>query len=187
MSEPSDQIASPAATAAPEPPLEPPGTRSVSQGLRVTKKAEFSVDEPIANSSRFALPTITASSAASFSVMVASYGGTKFARILEAQVVFTPLVHILSFNAPGMPASGAIVSPRAILASTAAACCSAVSAVRVMNERIFGSAFSVRSRTERVISVADTSRQVSLSCSSCAVSRKSSMSRPSAIPRFSAL
>src|SRR5690242_11614526 len=41
----------PAATAAAEPPDDPPGTRSVSHGFRVTRKALFSVDEPIANSS----------------------------------------------------------------------------------------------------------------------------------------
>ena len=47
----------PAATAAALPPDEPPGTRVVSQGLRVGPKAEFSVEEPIANSSRLVLPT----------------------------------------------------------------------------------------------------------------------------------
>lgn len=35
VSEPSEQIASSAATEAAEPPLDPPGTRSRSQGLRV--------------------------------------------------------------------------------------------------------------------------------------------------------
>ena len=60
VSEPSATRHSPAATAAAEPPEEPPGTRSRSQGLCVGKKAEFSVDEPIANSSMFALPTMTA-------------------------------------------------------------------------------------------------------------------------------
>ena len=45
-----------AATAAAEPPEEPPGTRARSQGFRVFLKALFSVDEPIANSSMFVLP-----------------------------------------------------------------------------------------------------------------------------------
>ena len=57
VSEPSAHGASPAATAAAEPPDEPPGTRSRSHGLRVGPKAEFSVDEPIANSSMFVLPS----------------------------------------------------------------------------------------------------------------------------------
>ena len=44
------------APAAAEPPDEPPGTRSVSYGLRVTPSAEFSVEEPIANSSMLTRP-----------------------------------------------------------------------------------------------------------------------------------
>ena len=47
----------PAATAAAEPPEEPPGTRSGSQGLRTGPKPEFSVEDPIANSSWFVLPS----------------------------------------------------------------------------------------------------------------------------------
>ena len=53
----------PAATAAAEPPLLAAGVRVGSHGLRVGPKAEFSVDEPIANSSRFVLPTMTAPAA----------------------------------------------------------------------------------------------------------------------------
>ena len=54
-----------AATAAAEPPELPPGTRSRSRGLRVMWKPEFSVEPPIANSSRFALPISTGFCAAS--------------------------------------------------------------------------------------------------------------------------
>ena len=43
--------------AAVEPPDEPPGTRLGSHGFRVGPKPEFSVDEPMANSSRFVLPS----------------------------------------------------------------------------------------------------------------------------------
>jgi len=62
----------PAATAAAEPPEDPPGTRWRSQGLRVGPKAEFSVEEPIANSSMLVLPSTMMSAAASRSVTVAS-------------------------------------------------------------------------------------------------------------------
>ena len=62
---------SPAAIAAEDPPELPPGTRSRSQGLCVGKKAEFSVEEPIANSSMFDLPTMTAPAAKSFSTTCA--------------------------------------------------------------------------------------------------------------------
>ena len=56
VSVPSAQGASPPATAAAEPPEDPPGTRSVSQGFLLGPKAEFSVDEPMANSSRLVFP-----------------------------------------------------------------------------------------------------------------------------------
>ena len=64
----------PAAPAAAEPPLEPPGTRSRSHGLAVGPNAECSVDEPIANSSMLVLPRMTAPAARRRSVMCASYG-----------------------------------------------------------------------------------------------------------------
>ena len=50
----------PAATATALPPEEPPGTRPVSQGLRVGPLALLSVLDPMANSSMLALPTMTA-------------------------------------------------------------------------------------------------------------------------------
>jgi hypothetical protein len=60
VSEPSAARHRSAATAAALPPLDPPGTRVVSHGLRVVKYAEFSVLEPIANSSVLVLPSSTA-------------------------------------------------------------------------------------------------------------------------------
>ena len=51
VSVPIAQGASPAATAAALPPEDPPGTRSRSHGLRTGPKAEFSLEDPIANSS----------------------------------------------------------------------------------------------------------------------------------------
>ena len=55
-----------------DPPLLPPGTRLRSQGLWVVKKAECSVDEPMANSSILALPIVTAPQLFSLSTTVAS-------------------------------------------------------------------------------------------------------------------
>ena len=63
-----------AATAAAEPPDEPPGTRLSSQGFRVTWKAEFSVLEPIANSSQLSLPSVTVPASARRATTVASNG-----------------------------------------------------------------------------------------------------------------
>ena len=63
-----------AATAAAEPPDEPPGTRARSQGLRTGPKAEFSLAEPIANSSQLSLPSVTVPAAARRCTTVASKG-----------------------------------------------------------------------------------------------------------------
>ena len=72
VSEPSAAEAKPAATAAALPPLDPPGTRPRSCGLRVEPKAEFSVELPMANSSRFVLPITTAPASRTRATTVAS-------------------------------------------------------------------------------------------------------------------
>ena len=87
VSDPRASGANPAATAAALPPDDPPGTRLVSRGFLVGPKAEFSVDEPIANSSRLVLPTATAPAARNRSTTVASYGGFHPSRIFDEQVV----------------------------------------------------------------------------------------------------
>src|SRR5438552_664519 len=61
-----------AATAAADPPEDPPATRVVSCGFLVTPNAEFSVDDPMANSSRLVLPKNTASLLLSFLITPAS-------------------------------------------------------------------------------------------------------------------
>ena len=66
VSEPRARKHSPAATAAQEPPEEPPGTWSRFQGLRVWPKYEVSVVLPMANSSMLVLPRITAPASSSF-------------------------------------------------------------------------------------------------------------------------
>src|SRR6185369_5727572 len=101
VSVPSAPAHSPAATAAAEPPDEPPGTRVGSHGLRTGPYAEFSFDEPMANSSIDTLPTSTAPAWRSFFVGVPSYGGTQPSRILLPAVVSTPLVTKRSLSATG--------------------------------------------------------------------------------------
>src|SRR5205814_7280390 len=107
VSDPSANVARPAATATADPPLDPPGLRSGAQGLRVGPNAEFSFDEPMANSSQFVLPTTTAPAASSRATAVASYGGTYCSRMRDEAVVRSPRVQRLSFSARGTPASGA--------------------------------------------------------------------------------
>ena len=71
-----------AATATALPPDEPPGMRSVAQGLRTGAgaskptgaTAEFSLAEPMANSSQLSLPSVTAPASASLVTTVASKG-----------------------------------------------------------------------------------------------------------------
>src|SRR5262249_1796723 len=92
------------ATAAALPPEEPPGIRAVSQGFRVVWKAEFSVEEPMANSSRFVRPRKIAPAARSRRITVASYVALKPSKILEEHVHFSPLINMLSLIAIGTPA-----------------------------------------------------------------------------------
>src|SRR5258707_7847378 len=94
-----------AATAAAEPPDDPPGTRFGSHGLRAGPNAECSVDEPIANSSRFVFPTILAPHARRRSAAVASNGEMKSPRMREPQVVGMSWVVMLSLRAIGMEPS----------------------------------------------------------------------------------
>ncbi|CDB22400.1 unknown [Bifidobacterium bifidum CAG:234] len=64
--------------------------------------------------------------ALSFSMTVASYGGTQPSRIFEAAVVSMPLVTIISLMAIGTPASsGSAALSSALLASKASAWSSA--------------------------------------------------------------
>src|SRR5919112_5447457 len=92
VSVPTASGASNAATAAAEPPPEPPGIRPRSHGLWVGPYAECSVDEPIANSSMLVLPRIGRPAARSRATTVASYGGIQPSRIFDPQVVGSPCV-----------------------------------------------------------------------------------------------
>jgi hypothetical protein len=84
-------------------------------------KAEFSVDDPMANSSMLVLPSTTAPDARSLSTTVALYGGTKFSRIRDEHVVGTPCVQITSLTAMGIPVSAG----RGALFAGVSRCCSA--------------------------------------------------------------
>ncbi|CAM5357072.1 hypothetical protein SRIMM317S_01947 [Streptomyces rimosus subsp. rimosus] len=115
-------MAVPAATAAAEPPLEPPGMCSGDQALRVC-----GVVSPYANSWVWVLPVSTAPAARSRSVTAASASGTWSARTRELAVVGTPATSIRSFSATGTPCSGPRGRPAAISRSASAADRSAAS------------------------------------------------------------
>src|SRR6202042_3096267 len=91
------------ATAALEPPPEPPGVRVRSHGLCDGPYAECSVELPIANSSMLVLPSTTMPASRILDTIVASYGGFQPSRIFEPAVVGTPLVTMTSLSASGTP------------------------------------------------------------------------------------
>src|ERR1035437_8029615 len=105
VSDPSAIGTMPAATAAADPPDEPPGTRVRSIGFRAGPKAENSVDDPIANSSMLPLPTRIAPASRSFLATVDSYGLTYPSRIFEPHDVESTVVAMLSLSTTGTPAS----------------------------------------------------------------------------------
>jgi len=159
-----------AVTAAADPPLDPPGTRSTSQGLCVTPYAEFSVDEPIANSSVFVFPSTTMPASNNFCTAVALKGGLNCSRIFDPHVARTPSTHSTSLIAIGSPKRGGTVSPaffnRTRLISAPSAISKAISGVVVINAWISFSCAEIRSRNASVISLLDTRPFVSASTAS---------------------
>ena len=95
----------PAATAAAEPPEEPPGTRSGASGFFAGPKALCSVDEPIANSSMFDFAMTMAPAVRSRLTAVASYGLTYPSSIRDPHYVGISVVAMLSLMTTGAPHS----------------------------------------------------------------------------------
>ena len=110
------------ASAAPLPPLEPPGDQSIAQGFRVSPNSSFDVYPSNANSGRFVLPITTAPAARRRPTTSQSRSaGGMSARSLDPNVVGSPAASSLSFTNRGRPASGPGSSPAATCASMAAA------------------------------------------------------------------
>src|SRR5450830_1672121 len=99
-----------AAIAAAEPPEEPPGTASVSQGFLTGPNAEFWFEDPMANSSQLSLPRVTMPAAANLSTTVALKGLPELASIFEPAVERQPSVTKISLWAMGMPVKGPALS-----------------------------------------------------------------------------
>src|SRR2546427_2905132 len=79
-----------AATAAPEPPLEPAGKRSGFQGLRQVPWGGVSVVPPQADSCLFVFPTMMAPARLSRAATVAASAGTTAGRIFDPAAGRTP-------------------------------------------------------------------------------------------------
>ena len=113
----------PDATAAAAPPLEPPGVRFVSQGLRTGPKRRDSDTGRIPNSGMLVLPTITKPASRSRRTRKASWPGTKSPNTSEPIVYGIPATGAVSFTAIGTPANGrgssALISSAAAMAPSA--------------------------------------------------------------------
>ena len=111
----------PDASAAPDPPLEPPGTRVGSCGFLHEPKCGFWLVVPQASSWVASLATVTAPAAANRATTSASRSGTWSRKSELPYVVVMPPVSIRSFQPTGTPASGPGSRPSASARSTAAA------------------------------------------------------------------
>src|SRR5699024_2485399 len=163
------------ASAAAEPPPEPPGVGAGSHGLRVGPYAEFCGGEPIAISSMLVFPRRGVRASRRLAVPVAACGDRYPSIIREAHVVGASVVVNTSLRAIGTPASGPTSSPAAIRASTARADSSARSAPTCRKALISPSTSAIRSRCARVTSSAETSREAIRAASVAAVAVVSSL------------
>src|SRR5271154_6571552 len=103
--------ATPAASAALAPPLDPPGVCSRLQGLRVTPKAGLSVNTLWANSGRLVLPMMIAPAALARATTAASSAAMLSMNAAEPFVQRTPATATLSLTVIGTPCSGPSAPP----------------------------------------------------------------------------
>ena len=110
--------AKPAASAALDPPLEPPGDQLDPHGFRVEPNKRFEVYASKANSGAFVFPTTIAPAARSRPGTRPSWvaGGAE-ENSSEPCVVTNPATSSMSLTRIGTPSRGLTCSPRAILAS----------------------------------------------------------------------
>ena len=96
-----------AATAAAEPPLEPPAVRSIAQGFRVGPNARGSVVGRIPNSGVFVLPRMTKPARLYRATSSLSWSGTNCLRNDDPELIGTPAcAAIRSFKRNGTPRNG---------------------------------------------------------------------------------
>ena len=105
VSEPQPTAAKLAAIAAPVPPLEPPGQRAGSYGLRVCPPNELTLVIPAASSCRLDLARMIAPASRSFLMTNASVDGWLLANASEPPLVGMSNVSKLSLTMTGMPCS----------------------------------------------------------------------------------
>ena len=158
MSVPSASGARPAATAAPEPPLDPPGVRSSRRGLRVTPNSSLEV-WPHSQNGGFVVFAITIAPASRRRrTATASHLGTKSASTRVPIVAGAPRTQITSLTATGTPHRAPPPTPAASRLSAARAAASASSASTTVQAFTVGSTRSIRSSAARTSSSGPSAR-----------------------------
>jgi len=148
----------PAASAAPDPPDEPPGDHSSPHGFRVGPKTSLSVHPWNANSGMFVLPRTIAPAATIRSTVISLRSAAGRSSIVrEPKFVTLPTTSVVSLTRSGRPASGpsAPRSSRARASATASSGHSAVTAfsagfsrsIRAIDSFTSSTAATRRSRT----------------------------------------
>lgn len=161
----------PAATAAPAPPLDPPGVTAGSHGLSVRPCRSFFVNQRIENGGAFVRPTKIAPAARRWATTAASPVGISSANETMPLSVGCPSWSVLILVVTGTPCSRPSASPRRCAASAASAATSASSSIVRTTALIAGFTSCSRSRTDSVASRAVTRparmRAASPTASSC--------------------
>jgi len=161
----------PAATATPEPELDPDGLRSSACGLAACPPSVLQPlldagERKLAHSDRLALPTITAPASRSLRTQNASPVSAP-ARAGEPAVAGSPATAMLSLISTGMPCSGPAGWPAARCWSRAAASAGA-SGLTVITAWSSGFSSAIRSR-QRAVSAAEVSVPAAMAWRSAAI------------------
>ena len=144
-----------AATAAAAPPLDPPGVRSVFQGLHPVIPKLFSHVPTMPNSGTLVLPKMMPPAARTRSTTAESRSGIRSLNTTEPEVVRIPLVIWVSLMGIGSPCRVPSSSPRITAASAAFAVSIASSWVKSRNAFSCESSLSMRSKYSSVSSTGE--------------------------------
>jgi hypothetical protein len=163
----------PLATAAPAPPLEPPGVIAASRGLSVRPCSALSEKMRMEKAGVLVRPMMIAPALRRFATTGASSAAITSRNATTPLVVASPCWSVLTFTVTGTPCSGPSASPRACAASALSAAASAVSSSTRTTALSFGLTAWSRARQASVASRAEArpsrisrARSVASSCQS---------------------
>ena len=168
----------PLATAAPAPPLDPPGVIAASRGLSVRPCSALSEKARMENAGVLVRPMMIAPAPRRFATTGASSGAITSRNATTPLVVASPFWSVLTFTVTGTPCSAPSASPRARAASAASAAASACPSNWRTTALSLGLTASSRARQAAVASRAEArpsrirrARSVASSCQSSVVIR----------------